>query len=106
MGAWKAALLVIAAVILLGALVMLADLIRADWRQRKEAKQAEKDWRESWAALCAAAGVDPDMDTREPLKPEPPTTTQKPVKRIRERKKARPIVYNFPERGKDNEQGR
>lgn len=87
MGAWKTALLVIAAIILLGALVMLADLIRADWRQRKEQEQIEKDWRESWAALCAAAGVNPDLDAPEPWEPEPPKTTQKPVKRNRERKK-------------------
>ena len=115
MGTAEKVILLFTALVTLGAVVWLIYVLWAERQRQKEAERAEREWREAMAALYAAAGLDPEGNEPKPeaepqaeqKPPKPPKPKPTPFKMDRQRvKKPRPIVYDFPERGKDNERGR
>ena len=99
----------------LAVVIFLIHIYWTEWQRQKESERIEREWREAMAALYAAAGLDPEGNEPEPepeaeteqKPPKPPKPKPEPFEMDRQRvKKPRSIVHNFPDRGKDYEQGR
>ncbi len=113
MGTAEKVFLLCIALATLAAVAWPIYIIWEERQRRKESERIEREWREAMAALYAAAGLDPEGNEPEPeteteqKPPKPPKPKPEPFKIDRKRvKKPRSIAHNFPDRGKDYEQGR
>lgn len=98
-------LLFVIVLILLATAFYAADMIRAEWQQRKERERIEKECWEAWAALCADAGVNPNLDDpeEEPTNLLPGTKPQEDTQQEKELIKPRVYADLRPAKGKPKE---